>query len=81
MPQSEAEWCAGQDLNLHRIAPNSPSNCRVCQFHHPRKQTYYIKQDGKYQAKSARQRTRRAETLADFAQTLSKAEGRVEGSN
>jgi hypothetical protein len=29
-------WCAGRDLNPHGISTTSPSNWRVCLFHHPR---------------------------------------------
>src|SRR6516162_11084169 len=29
-------WCAGRDLNPHGISTTSPSNSRVCLFHHPR---------------------------------------------
>lgn len=29
-------WCEERDLNPHGISTTSPSNSRVCQFHHPR---------------------------------------------
>ncbi len=33
-------WCEERDLNPHGISTTSPSNSRVCQFHHPRIQRY-----------------------------------------